>query len=589
MRTGRRMRLTARYLRAAVALAALAGCGGSVLRAQTGVAAPQKVSVFAGTPTAPQATVTVTPVNPAVAPGASLKFSAAVTGSANTSVVWTATGGTISSDGTFVAGQSTGTFVVVATLRGGSIAGSTNVRVQTSTDPSPSVRVSPGQSIQAVVNAAPDGAVIALAAGVHRMQTVSPKNNQTITGDPGAILSGARVLTGWTQDGSRWYVGGQTQQGGPVLPPTTGGFRVCQAGHDRCAYPEDVFMDNVRKKHVAALGQVVAGTWFFDYGADRIYVGDNPAGKLVETSVTAVAFGGSASGVTIRNLIIEKFASPAQRGAIQGGANWTIRDSEIRWNHGIGVGMASTRKVLGNKIHHQGQLGIGGTGNGSLVEGNEISYNNTASFEPTFEAGASKFTFTDGLMVRNNWVHHNFGLGLWTDIDNLNIVYEHNTVEDNEWAGITHEISYNAIIRFNTSRRNGTVKPYPFWVEGSCIAVSNSSDVEVYGNTCVDNWQGIVGMQTQRGTGAHGPWILRNLHVHDNSVTQRAALGAGSGRTGIMQPDGGTEAFTSLNNRFTGNDYVLGTASQYFTWMNGERTEAQWRSYGQDVDGTFTR
>jgi hypothetical protein len=293
--------------------------------------------------------------------------------------------------------------------------------------------------------------------------------------------------------------------------------------------------------------------------------------------------------VTIKGLIVEKYASPAQYGAIRGGSGWTIRDSEIRWNHGIGLGMAYGRKVLNNKIHHQGQLGMGGTGSDSLVEGNELSYNNTAGFEVVFEAGATKFVRTNGLMVRHNWVHHNYGIGLWTDIDNLNIVYEYNLLEHNEWGGIHHEISYNAIIRFNTGRNNGTAKPYPYWVEGACIVVSNSSDVEVHGNTCVDNYQGIVAIHASRGTGAHGRWELKNLNVHNNSVTQLASLGAGSSRTGVMESDGGTVAYSSMNNQFRNNTYILGTGREYFTWMNGERTEAQWRAYGQDSSGTFTR
>jgi hypothetical protein len=47
--------------------------------------------------------------------GASQQFSAAVTGTSNTAVTWSATGGTISSTGLYVAGSSTGNYVVTAT------------------------------------------------------------------------------------------------------------------------------------------------------------------------------------------------------------------------------------------------------------------------------------------------------------------------------------------------------------------------------------------------------------------------------------------------------------------------------------------
>ena len=40
-------------------------------------------------------------------------------------------------------------------------------------------------------------------------------------------------------------------------------------------------------------------------------MGDNPAGHTVEISILGYAFTGSATSVTISNLIIEKYASPS--------------------------------------------------------------------------------------------------------------------------------------------------------------------------------------------------------------------------------------------------------------------------------------
>jgi hypothetical protein len=226
----------------------------------------------------------VTPSNPRLQPGAVLQFTATVSGTPNTEVEWTSTGGVIGPNGSYTAGAATGTFAVTAKLRGGTLNGATTIYIDPGTsEPAPTVRVLPGQNIQNIVNSVPEGAVIAIAAGIHRLHKITPKANQTFVGEPGAILSGATVLTGWVQDGSRWYVGGQTQEG-TVTPATMGGFKVCQTASPRCGYPEDVFMDNTLKKHVATLGEVAAGTWFFDYASDRIYVGDNPGGRLVETS-----------------------------------------------------------------------------------------------------------------------------------------------------------------------------------------------------------------------------------------------------------------------------------------------------------------
>ncbi len=59
--------------------------------------------------------VSVTPATATVQAGASFQFAASVTGSTNTAVTWTATGGTITASGLFTAPASAGTYTVKAT------------------------------------------------------------------------------------------------------------------------------------------------------------------------------------------------------------------------------------------------------------------------------------------------------------------------------------------------------------------------------------------------------------------------------------------------------------------------------------------
>ena len=90
-----------------------------------------------------------------------------------------------------------------------------------------------------------------------------------------------------------------------------------------------------------------------------------------------------------------------------------------------------------NYIHHNGQLGLAAAGNGIIVEDNEIAYNNTHGFSYWWEAGGTKFVRTENLIVRRNHSHHNIGPGLWTDGNNLNTLYEHNRVTDNDMQFFT--------------------------------------------------------------------------------------------------------------------------------------------------------
>ena len=438
--------------------------------------------------------------------------------------------------------------------------------------------ICPGESIQAKVNAASGGAIFTLKPGVHRLQQVTPKSGQTFQGEPGAILSGAQVLTGWAQDGSRWYVTGQTQGTG------AGDVTRCKPTSPRCDVAEQLWINGTRKAPVTSLAAVTPGSWFFDYGADRIYVGDNPAGQTVETSVTPYAFGGAAANVTIAGLVIEKYAARAQSGAIGttgAGADWIVRDNEVRDNHGIGIRVGLRMQALRNKVLRNGQLGIAGIGNGALVAQNEIAFNNSAGYNPYWEAGGTKFTVSTDLTMRGNFAHHNAGFGLGTDINNVNTLYEDNRVEDNDNAGIFHEISYKAVIRNNICRRNGRNLPSQPWADGAGILIGTSRDVEVYGNTVEDNYNGITASHTSRGSGSQGVYEVRNLWVHDNTIRSLR------GFTGVVQNVGSTAVFSSLNNRFDRNKYTL-AAGTYFEWMNGGRTWGAWRGYGQDVNGTLT-
>ncbi len=456
------------------------------------------------------------------------------------------------------------------------------------------VALHPGDDFQSAVDANPAGTTYLVKAGTHRMQSVLPRTGDTFVGEPGAVMSGARLLTAFDREGPYWVATGQTQQGQV--------HGVCATGHAGCSHPEDLFIDDVPLRQVTQLGEVGPGTWFFDYDADKIYFTDDPTGRKVETSVTRHAFdnfdsGRSESrnypsGVTIRDLVIEKYANPAQHGAIHAGGHangsktegltsgWLVEGVEVRLNHGAGIRIGDATTVRASFVHHNGQLGIGGKGAGSVVEDTEVAHNNWAGFKWGWEGGGTKFSGSVGLVVRGNYVHHNDGPGLWADIDNIHTVYEGNLVSDNTGPGIFHEISYDAVIRDNVVERNGFGSTQ--WVMGSGIVVAGSPNVEVVGNVVQDNAGGISGMQQDRGSGRYGLYQLRNFHVHGNEV--RAA----QGYIGVVQDSGDSDVFSAARaNRFEGNTYDVGSVDKPFAWMDAPRTPSEWRAYGHDTDGTF--
>jgi Right handed beta helix region len=441
------------------------------------------------------------------------------------------------------------------------------------------VTLAPGANVQSVVNANPEGTTFIFPAGIYRLQSIQPKTGDSFVGQNNPIFSGAQVLTAFTRQGNYWVVGGQTQQG-----QLNG---VCLAQFPMCEYPEDLFFDNLPLLHVASLSAVVHGSWYFDYPNHNIYCFDDPSGHVVETSVTRSAFSGPAANVTISGLTVEKYAVPAQFGAIGDqypGPNWMVTNNEVRWNHGGGIYLLSGSMATLNYVHHNGQKGMGGSGSNVLVEGNKVSFNNWAGFDPGWEAGGIKFALASNLIIRGNTVDNNVGPGIWTDIGSINTLYESNVVMNNtNGAGIQDEIGYSAIIRYNTVSYNSM--PQPSWLWGCQIAIQNSQNVQVYGNTVetpLTGGNGIGIIYQSRGSGALGPYLAANNSIHNNSVIYRGGASS-SGAIGDFN-----EAFwlKNGNNLFDYNAYhLIDPTNSHWTWGAGV-TFTGLQHLGQELHGT---
>jgi parallel beta-helix repeat protein len=292
---------------------------------------------------------------------------------------------------------------------------------------------------------------------------------------------------------------------------------------------------------------------------------------------------GSVATVTIRDLIVERYNTPLQRAAVGGYGlvDSLIENLEVRNNKAGGVSFGSRTVVRNNWIHHNEQTGMYANGaSDALVQGNEISWNNYLKLhDPYWEAGGSKFLNTTRLTLRGNHVHDNHGPGLWLDHNNVDAVYEDNRLINNNGPGIFHEISHAADIRNNYLEGNGF--GFTAWLDGSGILVNSSDGVEIYGNTLVNNNDGIGATYTNRGT----EWHVRDLYVHDNTITQSTGKAAG-----IVTNLTGTGVFTTFNNRFENNDYDVPNpqTSQVFEWANGARTWTQWQGFGQDLTGSVS-
>ena len=451
--------------------------------------------------------------------------------------------------------------------------------VNNSSCPLGAIAVEPGSSIQSTVDGSGEGAVLCLKQGIHRAQAIRPRARQMFYGETGTILNGSLPVNGFARETNYWVAKSRLQR-----VPRHG---ECIRGVPACDQPQAVFIDGKPLTKAPSKDALASNQVYIDYVGGRIYLADDPTNRKVEATIAKFAFESDAPDVVIRNITVEKYGSPAQRGAIHAreGARWTIENCAVRFNSGAGISVGTGTRVHACNIHQNGQIGIEGDGKDIVIDGNHIWSNNIYGFDPGWEGGGVKIAESEGVIFRGNHVHDNDGPGLWCDIECRDVVYEDNLVENNQHAGIFQEISFNAVIRRNVVRNNGRGRGW-FWDSG--ILVAASQDVEVTGNTVTVEAGacGIMlidqGRRSERGT----IYKTRNNTVRGNEMTFEGAPCAG-GASDTKPADENFAIIPNGNNRFDGNTYRVRDTSvpARFVWGNDVTGWDRFRKKGLEQNG----
>jgi hypothetical protein len=434
----------------------------------------------------------------------------------------------------------------------------------------------PRDDLQQALLAAGPGASFCFAPGTYRLEVpLRPLDDQTLSFRRGAILSGAAVVPSWRRQGPYWVATGQAQDLSSA--PWLAAHR-CVDNPPACVY-EDLFRDGEPLAHALGLGELGPAEVYFDAGADAMYVTEDPAGHLMEATVATMAIDSAASGVTIRGATIEKVA---WYGVKASGDRWTIEDSTISYSHGAGLRLSGDgHAVVRNAVHHNGNTGmVVGPSDDVAVVANRLAYNNYLHFGArpvAHHEGGTKFLRTSHVTVRGNYSHHNDGDGWWFDWDNVDVTVEDNVFASNARYGLFYEASFDAVVRGNVFRRNGTD---PAW-DGGGMRVSTSKNVEIAGNRFAGNRNSTLWINwADRGSDTHGTFETTGLSVHDNVFRMTTGwFGATQGLDRLGAP--------SSNNRFERNVYVVPDASaSWWSWLpGGFRDWARWQATGFDLEG----
>ncbi|MEV0290881.1 MULTISPECIES: right-handed parallel beta-helix repeat-containing protein [unclassified Kribbella] len=449
--------------------------------------------------------------------------------------------------------------------------------------PCSGVVIKPGQNAQSIVNSKPAGTTFCFAAGLHRItETIRPKADTTLASAARAVLTGSVPLTGWTKSGAAWVVRG-------ALPAAYGMSGQCEDDKANiCHLREQVFVDGTHLTRVASLAAVKAGTFYADYAANALFLGSNPAGHEVEMSKTKTAIESGATGVVVRGLTIEHFASAPQAGALVSGPGWKVTANDVRWNHAVGVMLvqANNTRVEKNLIRNNGQLGLGQYASAAAtVTRNVITGNNTDGFWiADWESGGIKSTKSSGT-VSGNLIKQNKGVGMWADVADDGRVISGNQIVGNAADGIRYEISRNGTIEnntisgngFGTGRGSGT----SLW-DGGGVNVNTSTNVTVRNNVVSGNVNGVTIQSRTRGSGPWGTYLLRDVEVTGNTIE----MTGGTQATGMVQNSGAQVPAGEVV--FSGNKYVLDAlGAQRFAKFGAKLTAAGWKQAGLDTIGSF--
>jgi hypothetical protein len=469
-----------------------------------------------------------------------------------------------------------------------------------------------------------------------------PAKGVTKTSSNTAFIRGSREVSsaGWTNHGNgTWSLGGQTQdfsaQSSTILA-------VAQNSNYPPAYQEleDFWSDGNwlwAQTNAAAVANST-NKKFMDRVNDRVYIGFDPTGHLIEAlahSGTLIFVNGS--GVRVQGGVVEHALIRACRTGPPSGAQISdvhILDVEFGYGHlqalktdGDGVDVVNhvrplTLSEVGYcRVHHGGKYAHGEANvDGLHFHHNEIHHGNFLHFghgtlaEGTthpHDEGANKSLYTMNSTYEHNWYHDNDGAN-WFDFGSHGNVVQENVYQDmwgfgSFWEANPGPATYRRNAYIRCGRQTAWPDPVPYTsygINGGGILVSSSPMVEVDRCRFVDCGQQPIYVLTHDNDpstnvarwNGHAYDISRDLWVHHCQVWHKHVDGQ-SPTGGTLEATGygaivsarnsqNVEYLASANNKWDFNEYHTPPTGRggngvhaWFFWPSGQmKTFAQWRA-----------
>lgn len=372
------------------------------------------------------------------------------------------------------------------------------------------------------------GKTVYFAAGVYEVNQLDIKTNLRLVGQPGTVFTGVVRLHDWREKkGSNGQLLSNTYW--HTVPSgidyNRGINTSCESGL-LCKYTQTLFVNGIAVPLIDqnAFDDRKKEEWFFfnDQGDNEsgndvlIYQNKNPdfSGPndpdVVVTMSTHYAAISDSSAWWSRHVEIENITFFGYTDhAFRTQDDWKVSHCTFRRNHFTGLRLGGKNVEINNsQFISNGRTGIEGYGSvNALVHHNEFSYNNQSGFKKGQHAGGMKTTGTMNLRAYNNYVHDNFGPGLWSDIGCVNTKYYGNYISNQnaeiktQSIGIIYELSTGNHPTLGGSTQVSDWEIFHNVIElqsSESIFIINSSNVETYYNTLERNVKGIHLLQDAR-------------------------------------------------------------------------------------------
>lgn len=394
----------------------------------------------------------------------------------------------------------------------------------TGSDSNAATQAAPLRTVAAAISRATSGATIVLRAGTYHESITVPSNKRlTIQSFPREAVwfDGSTAVTSWSASGGAWAASGWTSEFDASPTYTFGaadgsspGWSFVNPARPLAAHPDQVWIDGVAQVQVRSRGEVRPGAFFVDYGANVLYLGTDPTGKLVRASDIAKAISLRADGSVLRGIGVRRYApSVPHMGAITAErAGITLENLVITDNATTGLFIMGTGSTVRNvTLERNGMLGASAsTADALTITGVLARDNNNEGFNNAPVSGGFKIVRSRGVTVTDSVFVHNFGPGLWFDESVYNGTVTGNDVVDNAGHGLIVEISSTFTIADNIvsgNRDNG-------------MKINDASSVQIWNNTVVGNGRPInIVQDARRATQVSTPGHDKRQPVPDPTVT----------------------------------------------------------------------